>query len=151
LLDSANGSWHVFYSCHCAAGYEGDRCETNIDDCVEHQCTNNSTCVDLVESYRCQCLSGFTGKSSRFFQSIDSNFKRYLRLPFPTAPGTYCDKKIQFCTKEFNPCRNGATCVDRSDNYTCVCPSGFSGENCTVNNDDCVNHMCQVLLAPRSC
>ena len=60
-------------------------------------------------------------------------------------PGTYCEKKIQFCTKEFNPCKNGATCVDRGDHYACQCALGFSGENCTVNNDDCISHMCQVL------
>lgn len=50
-------------SCHCSAGYEGDRCETNIDDCVDHKCTNNATCVDQVESYRCDCLTGYTGES----------------------------------------------------------------------------------------
>ena len=51
-------------SCHCAAGYEGDRCETNIDDCVDHKCVNNATCVDQVESYRCDCLGGYIGKQT---------------------------------------------------------------------------------------
>ena len=73
------------------------------------------------------------------------NTSRTDPLSLSLFVGPFCDKKIQFCTKEFNPCRNGATCVDRSDNYTCVCPSGFSGENCTVNNDDCLSHMCQVI------
>ncbi len=58
--------------------------------------------------------------------------------------GVYCDKKIQFCTKEFNPCKNGATCQDHDDHYTCQCTVGFSGENCTINNDDCIQNMCQV-------
>jgi slit protein 2 len=34
--------------------------------------------------------------------------------------------------------------VDRGDHYACQCALGFSGENCTVNNDDCISHMCQV-------
>ena len=59
--------------------------------------------------------------------------------------GNFCEKKIQFCTKEFNPCKNGASCLDRGDHYTCQCALGFSGENCTLNNDDCINHMCQVV------
>lgn len=58
--------------------------------------------------------------------------------------GDYCQTKIQFCSKDFNPCYNGAKCVDHVTHYTCECPLGFSGDNCTVNNDDCQNHMCQV-------
>ena len=53
--------FHPHFSCHCSAGYEGDRCETNINDCLDHKCVNNATCVDQVESYRCDCQSGFTG------------------------------------------------------------------------------------------
>ena len=31
---------------------------------------------------------------------------------------------------EPNPCAEGATCVDRSFKYTCVCPPNTSGRNC---------------------
>lgn len=61
-----------------------------------------------------------------------------------SVSGDYCQTKIQFCSKDFNPCHNGAKCVDHSTHYTCECPLGFSGDNCTINNDDCQNHMCQV-------
>jgi len=49
-------------SCTCAGGFEGDRCETNIDDCPGHQCQNNATCLDGVDRYSCNCPPGFTGK-----------------------------------------------------------------------------------------
>ena len=49
------------YSCHCPPGFKGNRCERNIDDCVENKCENNSTCIDMVMSYRCQCQPGYTG------------------------------------------------------------------------------------------
>jgi len=58
--------------------------------------------------------------------------------------GEYCEKKIAFCSKEFNPCENGAKCTDHFTHYTCECPLGFEGQNCSVNIDDCANHMCQV-------
>jgi len=58
--------------------------------------------------------------------------------------GEYCETKIPFCTKEYNPCRNGARCVDHFTHYTCECVVGYSGENCTINVDDCQNNMCQV-------
>ncbi len=98
-------------------GFEGDRCETNINDCIANKCENNATCIDQIESYRCECEPGFSGN--------------------------YCEKKINFCTKEYNPCKNGATCVDHYSHHKCICPLGWSGDNCTDNEDDCVDSMCQ--------
>lgn len=57
--------------------------------------------------------------------------------------GKYCEKKIEFCTKEMNPCENGARCVDKGTSYSCECPDGFSGANCSVNVDECAQHLCQ--------
>jgi hypothetical protein len=33
-------------------------------------------------------------------------------------------------------CRNGATCVDRVDEFFCICPSGYSGHLCDVSDLD---------------
>lgn len=71
-----------------------------------------------------------------------------LNILRPVCAGDYCQTKIQFCSKDFNPCHNGARCVDHTTHYSCECPLGFSGDNCTLNNDDCQNHMCQVRTAP---
>ena len=35
--------------------------QENINECVENECLNNSTCVDGVNKYSCDCLSGFSG------------------------------------------------------------------------------------------
>lgn len=65
------------------------------------------------------------------------NFERYIL-------GQFCETKIPFCTDKYNPCKNNARCVDHDTYYTCECLPGFKGENCTMNVDDCENHMCQV-------
>ncbi len=33
-----------------------------------------------------------------------------------------------------NPCRNGGTCVDGVNQYTCDCPDGFLGSTCQTGN-----------------
>ena len=58
-----NKHLNVFhFSCECIAGFEGDRCETNIDDCLGNSCQNNATCLDMVEKYKCICPPDYTGK-----------------------------------------------------------------------------------------
>ena len=33
----------------------------DIDDCINHTCSNSGTCEDGVNSYFCNCTLGFTG------------------------------------------------------------------------------------------
>lgn len=50
------------YRCECEKGFEGKRCDVNIDDCIAHACQNNASCVDSVQNYTCACNYGYTGK-----------------------------------------------------------------------------------------
>ncbi|XP_031550465.1 fibropellin-3-like [Actinia tenebrosa] len=75
--DQVNG-----YSCTCAAGYNGTRCENDIDECASNPCVNNGTCTDLVNDYLCACVPGNGGKN--------------------------CATDIDECAS--NPCLNGGMC-----------------------------------------
>ena len=33
----------------------------DIDDCVNHTCTNGASCIDGINVYSCNCTAGFTG------------------------------------------------------------------------------------------
>lgn len=36
----------------------------------------------------------------------------------------------------YKPCGNGATCVNTDGSYTCFCPIGWTGKNCTEGTYD---------------
>ncbi|XP_035661863.1 fibropellin-1-like [Branchiostoma floridae] len=42
-----------------------------------------------------------------------------------------------------DPCQNGATCLDRTDEYICVCAPGWEGTNCDINTDECASGPCE--------
>ena len=50
------------FSCICAAGWNGFNCTDDIDECESVPCMNNATCLDILNSFLCICLDGFTGK-----------------------------------------------------------------------------------------
>lgn len=43
------------------AGFDGDHCELNVDDCRNNRCANHATCVDAVHSYVCSCPPQWQG------------------------------------------------------------------------------------------
>jgi len=79
-------------------GYTGARCEVNPDDCVGVVCVHGQ-CVDGADNFSCECDPGYQGR--------------------------LCEREIDECRT--HPCKNGGTCIDRLNQFVCVCPSGTTG------------------------
>lgn len=119
----------------------GPLCQTDIDDCqTDNPCLNGGSCADLVNSFRCLCVPGFTGSlcqtnvddcltkpCSNGGQCHDlvNDFRCTCK---PGFAGKDCSQEVNECSSR--PCLNGATCIDRINEYKCVCPRGYSGLRC---------------------
>ena len=102
------------YQCICPAGFTGEHCESNIDDCEVNPCQNGGTCIDFVNDYKCYCLAGFNG--------------------------THCEINVNEC--RVNPCANGGTCHDSVNDFVCACPPGYSGKVCSQETNECARSPC---------
>ena len=94
-------SVHHRPKCFCPAGFTGDTCQTNVNECASQPCYNGGTCVDSPQGYTCKCPVGYNGLQ--------------------------CNNEVSDCDK--NPCPERTMCRDEpgKGNYTCLCRSGYTG------------------------
>ncbi|XP_078734164.1 protein crumbs homolog 2-like isoform X3 [Lampetra fluviatilis] len=123
------------YTCYClGTGYEGKDCELEILECASNPCRHNSTCIEGILNFTCICWPGFAGDA--------------------------CEEDVNECGDE--PCMNGGQCIELSkpdfygklselpgtfhysnaSGFTCRCLPGTTGENCSVNLDECESQPC---------
>lgn len=115
MCSEAPGAPHGF-RCACPAGFVGDRCQVDVDDCVGgNPCLNGGTCIDKINEFRCQCVPGFVGR--------------------------LCQERVNYCRTK--PCANGGTCQQLLNDYQCKCPPGFGGKDCSIEVDECRNEPCK--------
>ena len=85
--------------------FTGQRCEKEIDECVDFPCQNNGDCLDLVNSYSCRCLEGYIGNN--------------------------CEIDLTPC--EENPCKHGGVCTDYGGGeFGCECEPYWGGATCEL-------------------
>ncbi|CAH2068098.1 unnamed protein product, partial [Iphiclides podalirius] len=90
------------YACACPAGYAGDYCEIDVDECESNRCQNGATCKDGVAAYTCVCPEGFEGD--------------------------LCERDVDECASA--PCLNGGTCADLAGGFACACGAQWRGARC---------------------
>lgn len=76
--------------CVLAAGFTGDTCEINYDDCQLSPCKNNATCIDGVDNYTCICVDGYLGYN--------------------------CSTEIDEC--QSSPCGDAGVCTDMLNGFS---------------------------------
>ena len=73
--------------------------------CVTRPCANGGKCINVGDSFRCECASGYTGR--------------------------YCTEDVNECfILGPDACRNGGACINHKGSFTCKCNEGFEGARC---------------------
>ena len=137
------------YRCECEAGFTGDDCEIDINDCEGVNC-NNGTCVDSINSYTCECFVNYTGPHCNHpdYCAIHSTEETYgcedgiccpnggtcyndleygrhwCNCISPWLPVFSCRRQYRPCAS--GPCQNDGTCEPDGYDYFCHClPSKY--------------------------
>ena len=65
------------FNCLCPRGFDGIRCEIDINYCANNPCLHGGTCTDFVNSYVCTCLVRslvitfcFSSKARQIYKNI---------------------------------------------------------------------------------
>ena len=65
--------------------------QVDLDECVSAPCLNGGVCVDAVNSYHCNCTSGWEGE--------------------------HCEEQEDHCSGDI--CQNGGVCYSLREGYFC--------------------------------
>ncbi|XP_027023125.2 protein crumbs homolog 2b isoform X2 [Tachysurus fulvidraco] len=140
------------FLCKCLAGFTGENCSFNIDDCEVAPCLNGGSCEDRINAYQCFCTPGFTGfmceldidecnsapcKNGALCEDVINDYICHCPISVPGQMpwgGRNCEIALTGCVDK--PCNNGGMCEPflHGDKhlFKCRCPSGFSGDNCSI-------------------
>ncbi|UYV78311.1 JAG1 [Cordylochernes scorpioides] len=174
-------------SCICKPGYSGPHCRerwrgatcntgeedrqfpllnssnqpvgcAEVNECDNHPCQNNGTCIDLLGNFTCQCAPGWQGPTcnTRVHLSCDATLclnggtclaqgASFICQCASGWQGSNCQTPLLLPSPSCisNPCQNGGSCISKDVSfYYCQCAPGFTGSLCQFNKNDCDPNPC---------
>ncbi|XP_054989842.1 nidogen-2 [Sorex araneus] len=151
----------VLYTCECIPGFHGNGWTClDINECSSdlHNCGPNSICINLVGSYRCDCVSGYQladdlhtctlieqvtnpcedgshtcapADQARCIYHGGRSFSCTC-LPGYVGDGHRCTD-VDECSE--NTCHPSANCFNTPGSFSCYCQPGYNGDGFHCHED----------------
>jgi hypothetical protein len=141
----------IFYHCECNIGFYGKKCEKKDNPCLLTPCFNNGTCEAYNSTdVKCACPIGYVGDFCELLdepcslkncqngaQCTEIGSDAFCEC-LPGFEGDLCEQRIQqdFCASL--PCDSDGTieCVNKYDDYECICGESRIGKRCHLTPCD---------------
>ena len=161
-------------ACQCNEGFSyntvNEFCE-DVDECLlDHDCGQNSTCVNIKGSFTCNCNSGFIGDGKTCVEGVcsDETCPTNAECIMPSKPDCRCkngfeskSSEIEICfdTDECSTlrgiCHERAVCRNFPGGYECNCQEGYFGDDEICFRGSCTDINCppsdhKECVSPRS-
>ncbi|XP_070581471.1 fibropellin-3-like [Ptychodera flava] len=124
----------------------------DINECESAPCQNGGFCSNLLKSYSCTCLGGYTGVNCELdinecasLPCLNAGTCNNLQNAYSCIcvdgwTGVNCETGFNECGS--SPCLNGGTCVDRVNAFNCLCHPGWIGTQCETDFNECGSNPC---------
>ncbi|CAJ0580116.1 unnamed protein product, partial [Mesorhabditis spiculigera] len=121
-------SGYCYYGGTCVEGYGTFLCQCT-DDFWGRQCENARLCyTDPPNCHNGNCWAMVWTDSSGAVSYINTSCSCYAGWE-----GDFCDQQLDACADD--PCDGNATCMSFGYNFSCVCPEGMGGSDCSLELD----------------
>ncbi|XP_030855069.1 fibropellin-1-like [Strongylocentrotus purpuratus] len=134
-------------ACQCNAGYTGELCGTDIDECASGPCMANEDCTDGVNMYTCACSAGYAGSPCADIDECASgpcmaneDCTDGVNMYTCACSAGYAGSPCAVDCSAPNTCMNGGTC--NGEGNACQCNAGYTGELCGTDIDECASGPC---------
>ncbi|CAF0875504.1 unnamed protein product [Adineta steineri] len=105
---------------------------TTLVNAIENSTNALSTFVTTINVFTTSLEK--VQPSVSIFIAVQCNDTTYI--------GSNCNISNNICDIA-NPCQNNGTCINNTfDSYICLCPSGFNGTYCELDQRPCILHTC---------
>ena len=113
-------------------------------------CVTGASCVNSIGNYSCNCPVGYSGDGRLYGGGCRGACEQTsLLIIIRHIKIVYVD--IDECNR-FHDCLTGATCINGNGNYTCGCPSGYTGDGrWPPNGQGCIGMLLMGVTIDSDC